>query len=215
MSFDMSHISEPVIGWRVWRVRGAGLHSWAASSWWEAGENVATCLAANHCARPPGRGCMCGFWGLFSPLQALEKARAERAERAPVLGMIRGWGDVAIHGREGFRAERAAVICLFHDWVWDAAAMPCPSSVGVHTLWWHVQRSFGYAPRRPERDDDLEQALPEVAASYGVPLLRMDDAVRHGVLGELGATPKMIAEALRWSESAGMAAAPRYGHVDP
>jgi hypothetical protein len=31
---------------------------------------------------------------------------------------MRGWGEVAIHGSEGFRAERAVVACLFVDWPW-------------------------------------------------------------------------------------------------
>ena len=32
-----------------------------------------------------------------------------------VMGLIAGWGIVALHGRERFRPQRAAIFCLFSD----------------------------------------------------------------------------------------------------
>jgi hypothetical protein len=191
---------EPILGWRLWRVREQALESWAASWTWEPGPNEAHCLApVRRCDRPPGRGCLCGYWGLFSPLRALERARAERTERASVLGLVRGWGDTAVHGVEGFRAERASVACLFSDWVWDAAEMPCPDQ-GLERAVWLLKRRLGYLPRpappHPSRLRDLEAA----ASHYEVPLLRLEDALHMHLLEELGAGQAMVEEVRSWLE---------------
>src|SRR5919198_1555586 len=122
ITISVTERQEPLLGWRLWRVRGPRLESWAASCAWDTTDNAARCLApVRRCSRSPGRGCRCGFWGLFSPLRCLDRARAERTERSSVLGLIRAWGEVAVHGQEGFRAEHASVVCLFTDWVWEAA----------------------------------------------------------------------------------------------
>src|SRR5262245_40650270 len=108
---------EPVLGWRIWKVRGERLASWAVDYCWEPGENRAVCLAPGRpaCAAPPGRRCQCGFWALWSPQQSLARAAGAFEPPWQVMGLIAGWGTVALHDREGFRAECATVRCLFTD----------------------------------------------------------------------------------------------------
>jgi hypothetical protein len=112
------------------------------------------------------------------------------------MGLIAGWGTVALHDREGFRAEYAAARCLFTDRPWSAR-MP-----GVATRWlfgWWRRRSI--AAVEPEPDDDAARdprrwdALQAVAAHYAVPLVSLDSAVNHGLLGELGVPRAQIEEA--------------------
>lgn len=189
---------DPVVGWRLWRVRGDQLESWAASFAWAPGANEACCLASMHrCKQAPGRGCGCGFWGVFSPLGALGRGRGDRTERSSVLGLIRGWGQVALHGEEGFRAQYASIACLFTDWIWDAAAMPCPEG-GVPRLWWKAQRRVGYVPRPLPADGWRLAAINEAAGRYGVPALSLREALRLGMLEEFGAGERMRAEVQRW-----------------
>jgi hypothetical protein len=189
---------DPLIGWRLWRVRGTSLRSWGIDSRWSSGDNTARCLAAHRdCSRSPGRACMCGFWGLFDPLTALRMARDERQETVSVLGLVRGWGECAIHAGEGFRSQHARVVCLFSDWPWDAAVMPPPRSWS-RALWWRLQRSVGYVPPRPRRDPGRERSIRGAAVAYGVPLVRLADAARHGVLEEYGADGGMVRAVERW-----------------
>jgi hypothetical protein len=194
---------EPIVGWRLWRVRGSRLESWAASFTWEPDDNVARCLApVRRCPTSPGRGCRCGFWGLFSPLRCIDRARAERTERSSVLGLIRAWGEVAVHGSEGFRAEHARVVCLFTDWVWESPTLPCPEK-GVARWWWRAMEALHYVPRPVPPDPWRRQALQEAAPAYGVPLLSLKDAVRYGVLDEMGADEEMRREAQSWVDLVG------------
>lgn len=199
----MKEQRDPVVGWRLWRVRGAQLESWAASCGWEPGTNDARCLAPiRRCQHPPGRGCRCGFWALFSPLRCFERARAERAERSSVLGLVRGWGEVALHGEEGFRAERAAVICLFTDWAWDAPVMPQPDG-GPARLWWGLMAALRYVPRPVAADPWRKHALEDAAAHYGVPLVSLKDALQIGLLDELGVDAAMRREVEAWVDQVG------------
>jgi hypothetical protein len=126
---------EPVVGWRIWRIsrfqqpgirlkKGADLSlvSWHLDYHWKPGENTALCGAARSIFpawselihKPPGEHCQCGFWAAFSPLDAIT-----RDVPAPLVwGLIQGYGEVALHGKEGFRAEKAKVLCLFTDQPW-------------------------------------------------------------------------------------------------
>ena len=130
-------MTEPVLGWRIWNVRDGRLDSWAVSYRWDRGENRAACLVFDRrpCASPPGRRCQCGFWAVWSPLQCLDRARA--ATEPPwgvAMGLVIGWGTVALHGREGFRAERAAVRCLFTDRPWSRLSRM--SAATQPPRWW-------------------------------------------------------------------------------
>lgn len=183
---------QPVVGWRVWALRDGRLASWASPYTWEPGENVACCLVppppigclpprGPRCSEPPGRGCGCGFWAVFSPLLALKRARSMRQERNSVLGLVRGWGSTALHGAEGFRAQRAEVICLFPDWCWDSPVLsgrPAGIRFRLGARAWRL-RAVAPGPSRL-------QWLEEAARSYGVPLLSLKSALAHGVLAELG-----------------------------
>lgn len=176
---------EVFVGWRLWRLRPQGLHSWAATCYWNPGPNSAACLSTNPCPSPPGNGCRCGFWGLFSPMRCLEHARIDSRERLTVLGLVRGWGEVALHGEEGFRAANAAVVALFTDWIWDARAEPA-TPLG---RWWRQVFPGGGGPfSRPctPPDPNRQSLLADLATTYGVPLLPLQDALRSGFLGEVG-----------------------------
>lgn len=192
---------EPLLGWRLWRVRGERLESWAANHAWEPGSNEAQCFApVRRCRHSPGRGCLCGFWGLFDPLAALARGRAERAERSSVLGLIQGWGEVAVHGGEGFRSSHASVVCLFTDWLWDAATMPCPER-GLSRRWWRLQRRLGYVPRPVPADAWRVGAVRAAAGAYGVPILSLRKALDAGLLRELGADERMLRRVRSWLDA--------------
>jgi hypothetical protein len=142
-------------------------------------------------------GCQCGFWALWSPLQALTKAREDHTEASSVLGLARGWGTVAIHGREGFRAERAAVACLFEDWPWaDGMA-----AAELHRGRWRalVARVLTGPILRP--DPRRKDALHDAAGRYGVPLLDLETALRIGLLAELGVADLALDQIRRWLQA--------------
>lgn len=200
---------QPVVGWRVWALRDGRLASWATRCTWETGENVARCLIPPRpmgcigsgdppCLEPPGRGCGCGFWGVFSPLDALKRARSIRQERNSVLGLMRGRGSIALHGSEGFRAQRAEVLCLFRDWCWDSPVLwgrrgGIRCEIGLRT--WHLRA----VPPAPSRVTEVEAA----ACTYGVPLLSLKAALTHGVLAEFGLGQPAQSQIRTWLELSG------------
>jgi len=104
---------EPVIGWRVWGLTNDRLLSIAQGASWEPGENQARCLAGRE-HDVPAPSCHCGFWALNNPVPAMHLALSNRPWPVAV-GLIRGYGAIALHGREGFRAGLASVICIFSD----------------------------------------------------------------------------------------------------
>jgi hypothetical protein len=125
---------EPVLGWRLWRARRSRLHSWVVDHVWQPGPIEATCLKDDHrskglsfplsepCEQSPGEGCQCGVWSVWDLGRCVTKGR-ERGFSAgvtPVMGLIAGWGTVAVHGAEGFRAQHAAILCLFSDSIWES-----------------------------------------------------------------------------------------------
>jgi hypothetical protein len=152
------------------------------------------------CAAPPGKDCQCGFWALWSPLQCLAKAK-EAVEEPPwhVLGLISGWGTVALHGTEGFRAERASVICLFTDW---AGSGSVPSATDRRLQRWSrrvFDRRFSQHGRAgAEPDPDRLRALQGAARWHAVPLVSLQGALGLRVLGEWGIPPRRIQEVEAW-----------------
>ena len=187
---------EPVLGWRLWRLRDGALQSCAVGYIWRPGDNQATCLAPRACSHPPGRGCACGLWALFSLLGCLDRARADRRERAWVPGLIRAWGDVALHGREGFRAEHASVACLFTDWPWESSLRQRAGKISAY--WRRMLERVGctFEPVSPE--PGREESLVRAADEYGVPLLSLRDALSCGLLQELGLGEAERREAALW-----------------
>lgn len=165
-------------------MRPEGLRSWAARCYWEPGANSARCLSSNPCPRPPGNGCRCGFWALFSPSHSLAHARLDSGEQKTVLGLVQAWGEVAVHGEEGFRAANAAVVALFTDWVWDTETRP-RSRAG--SWWWRLFHTGDVPPsRHTPPDPDRERLLATAARMYAVPVLPLAEALHSGFLGEVG-----------------------------
>ena len=123
---------EPVIGWRLWRLSNDRLFSLAKDALWEPGENQAHCLAGfKH--EVPATSCHCGFWALNNPVPIMHLAVSYPRS---AVGLIRGFGAVAIHGREGFRASHASVVCIFND-------APVPPTTELGNARGRVAQEFG------------------------------------------------------------------------
>lgn len=189
---------EPVVGWRIWRLQDGRLRSLVMDHSWEPGENGARCLAATHsiCRRSPGEHCLCGFWAVWSPKQSLSRVCPAIEPPWQVMGLISGWGTVALHGSEGFRSERAAVRCLFTDrpWPWSARLLTRLGAL------WRLATGRGAHLDEPAPgllDWPRQDALQTVAAHYAVPLLSLRAAADRGVLSELGVPQDRVAEATR------------------
>jgi Bacterial regulatory proteins, luxR family len=112
---------EPIVGWRVWALARNRLFSIANDISWRPGENHAECLSG-HTRDIPAPSCH-GFWALHNPAAAMQLARHTCGSPLGVLdphrevavGLIQGYGTIAMHGSEGFRAELARVVCIFSD----------------------------------------------------------------------------------------------------
>lgn len=189
-----------VLGWRLWRLRDGLLGSWAVSYDWKPGLNTASCRlpAAVRCSSPPGRHCQCGLWGLYSPLRCLARGRHDGIGWWPVMGLVRGWGTVALHGSEGFRAEHAAVVCLFSDWPLIPGRV---SLAGRESSRWLRMLSallHGDGGPPPATQRDRAGALRDTASNYGVPLVSIADSVRLGLLQELEVGSRALEEVQAW-----------------
>jgi hypothetical protein len=189
----------PRIGWRLWRLEDGRLRSWVVDHVWESGTNEARCLAPPtvrwylspslfaHSDQPPGHGCRCGFWALWDLGRAVTKARREaRDELTTVIGLMAGWGTVAIHGSEGFRAQRGRALFLLRDSVWSRDL--------DGFIWWPLRNLYAWAHGRgqEERLAEREAQLRHAAAAYGVYQLPLVEAIRSGVLSELGVPTQQI-----------------------
>src|SRR5215472_1491081 len=136
----------PLVGWRLWRLRKGRLHSWTLDHVWDPGPNHASCIAfstpaisqispRDRCPQSPGNDCACGLWALWDLGRCLTKGRSERWRGgSAVVGLISGWGTVAVHGDEGFRCQHARIILLFGDSVWNPAVDPLVKGSGSITL---------------------------------------------------------------------------------
>lgn len=177
---------EPLVGWRVWRLRGRELASWATPYVWRPNANAAVCLKpSNACAAAPGQGCKCGFWALYSAELCFSRARQDHGERARVVGLVRAWGEIALHEKEGFRAQYAAPVCLFTDWICGSSNSLRPQARLAH--WWQAFAGVvADESQAPGPLPDLERRVRQAADHYGIPALSLTDAVRVGALHELG-----------------------------
>ncbi len=175
--------TNPVVGWRVWRLKHGRLVSLAKECVWQPGENMANCLSPEHgCDRSPGRGCGCGFWALWDPARCVTMARSERD---PAIGLVAGWGNVAIHGTEGFRAEHVTVLCLLRDWAWSEV-LDAVAGLGTPRRCQRIFQRWGRTS--PLWTSNLHRA----AATYAVPLVTLRDAIQIGMLRELGVNRDVI-----------------------
>lgn len=159
-----------VVAWRIWLLSGSNLAAWAKRYTWTPGVNIASCLSteaevSDH--RSPGSACRCGFWAVFDPASCMTMLQKAGPVDGAVLGLIHAWGDIAVHGKEGFRAEHASVACLFSDRLMDG--MP------------------RWVARLDERHWTLRaRHLRHASERYGVPLLSLRDAQSTGLLAEFG-----------------------------
>lgn len=195
----MTAAALPRIGWRLWRLEDDRLNSWVVDHAWEPGTNDARCLAPpsikwylspdlfSHADDPPGHWCRCGFWALWDLGRAITKARREaRDDHTTVIGLMAGWGTVAIHGAEGFRAQRARVLFLVRDSIWSREL--------DGFVWWPLRRLYAWARgAAPDgREAEREAVLRRTASAYGVYALSLTEAVRTGVLSELGVPSEQV-----------------------
>jgi hypothetical protein len=120
---------EPVLGYRVWRVRDGLLHPWCQHGPWLPGDpRAAQCLSAGTTHAAPAPGCHCGFHALHSldaklgSYSVREYATTADGRHMGVLGRVEGWvgwvggavvawGRLEVH-RNSFRAEYANPIAL-------------------------------------------------------------------------------------------------------
>lgn len=182
----MTPSDEPVVGWRVWRLERDRLRSLAVRYVWQAEENEAVCLKElQACDASPGFGCKCGFWALRDPALCVPRARSEQNS---VLGIIAGWGTVALHGTEGFRSQFAMVRCLLLDWPWDET-LTAIAQVGTPVRW---QRPFLPWHRQPSQAWTSE--IRRAALGHRVPVISLTQAIPLGVLAELGVDTVMVSE---------------------
>ncbi len=103
---DVSGGSEPVTGWRVWRVsfrhRTPELRAITQTETWPVGQRMrAACRITAHSA--PTEGCRCGIYGFSEPMPP---PYGLPAAGFVVVGQVALWGQVVVH-RAGYRAEFA------------------------------------------------------------------------------------------------------------
>lgn|SRR5215472_5422063 len=141
-------MTEPVLGFRVWRRQQNRLRSWVMDYDWTPGTNTAQCLGMGRVVQrfdphtaPGEQYCSCGFWALNSPRSAAFKSferSFDSIDIANMVGLVAGWGTVAKHGDEGWRAQYAAIKCLFtigtHGWLVNRHLRVLADKYGVPLL---------------------------------------------------------------------------------
>jgi hypothetical protein len=119
-----------------------------------------------------------------------------------VLGLIAGWGTVALHGREGFRAQNASVVCLFTDWAWRTRVPNLAEGWLERWLGRADVRLFNRRSGPRVEDPDRTLALRSAAQRYEIPLVSLQGALELRVLGEWGIPPRRIQEVEAWVSAA-------------
>jgi hypothetical protein len=98
---------EPVIGFRLWSVRGDRLYSPFRGDLWEDVELHARCeLEVHDGADVPADHCECGIYAFYD-----QPPRSSAATRALVIGAVVLWGQLQLYG-VGMRASHARLIGL-------------------------------------------------------------------------------------------------------
>jgi len=156
----------------------------------QASSRAALFVQREPCAHSPGQYCQCGIWALWDLGRCVAKGRDHLSSVRTVLvvGLIAGWGRVAIHGDEGFRAQYAAIRCLLMDSIWDKSMDPLCGQQG----WWLAAGRWLRLSARPR---STPSSLRRVASEYGVPALPLADAVQSGVLAEFGLSDQQLERA--------------------
>ena len=131
-------------------------------------------------------------------------ARAQEAVDPPwhVLGLVAGWGTVALHGREGFRAQNASTVCLFTDWAGRARVPNLAEGWLERWLGRADVRLFNRRWSLRVEDPDRMFALRSAAQRYEVPLVSLQAALELRVLGEWGIPRGRVQEVEAWVSAA-------------
>jgi hypothetical protein len=104
-----------------------------------------------------------------------------------VLGLINGFGTVALHGSEGFRAEGATIVCLFTD--------PLPE---LESSAWGRERVTLGLNEVLDWILGCRDPLMSVVDSYGVPYVSVESALAIGLLSELGLSRDALIDVSQW-----------------
>jgi len=141
--YPLDHSTEPIEGWRAWRLRrndeGAiRIAPTTPRPDWEPGVQIhATCSAAHtreymvynpelaEFHRSPEPGCTCGIHAMKEPIRL---RRSRPGKTAGVIGTVAMWGRVIEHTR-GWRAEfaypaRLRLICVWCLWSGRLPGLP-------------------------------------------------------------------------------------------
>lgn len=105
---------QPVIGYRVWRIRDGDLVSQYTDVRWAGGPLRAECLSELYRRGPglhptpaPDPKCSCGIYAYFRPSERLGAS----SDSPLVLGAVVLWGRIEVH-RSGMRAEWARPVAI-------------------------------------------------------------------------------------------------------
>lgn len=107
--------------------------------------------------------------------------------RELVVGLINGYGAVALHGNEGFRAQLATIACIFTDRLQPIGDLEERRPHFIASLSDSLNWIFGY------RDP-----LTTIADRYGVPCVSLECALSMGLLQELGVGLEAIRQVQYW-----------------
>jgi hypothetical protein len=98
---------DPVIGYRLWSVRGDRLYSPFHGDIWDDVELAARCESTAHdLADVPAPGCGCGLYAYYD-----QPPRSSAATRDLVIGAVVLWGQMQLHSA-GMRASHARIVGL-------------------------------------------------------------------------------------------------------
>ena len=98
---------EPVLGFRLWSVRGDRLHSPFRGGVWEDVGLTASCECGGHDpADVPALHCECGIYAYYE-----QPPRSAAATRDLVIGAVVLWGQMQLHSG-GMRASHARIVGL-------------------------------------------------------------------------------------------------------
>jgi len=101
-------LSEPVIGFRHWRLVDGVLRSMFSRTAWNLVQMTARCAAGRHDpAQTPSPGCTCGIYAYYDPCPRTASAMT----RDLVGGAVVVWGRLEAHA-VGMRAENARIVAL-------------------------------------------------------------------------------------------------------
>jgi hypothetical protein len=98
---------DPVLGFRLWSVRGDRLYSPFRGAIWEDVELAASCECGAHdLADVPASDCECGVYAYYE-----QPPRSAAATRDLVAGAVVLWGQMQLHSG-GMRASHARIVGL-------------------------------------------------------------------------------------------------------